>query len=259
MRIGICLGLEGLEKISGAGFDYLETAINVLAGMDREKFAEAKRLLRDSPIKVEAGNCFFPWDLKIVGSEAEPAKIQDYIKKTMERLGELSARIAVIGSGGPRRIPDGWDLSKGRAQFTEALRWIGDEAALYGITAALEPLQQAETNLINTIREGAALVEKVNHPQVKLLADFFHMRKEDEPMENIKDGGKLLVHCHISNSHGRTPPRDMGEDEYLSFFKELKSVGYHGRVSVEAPFQNLEEDGPLACTVLQKLAATVGL
>lgn len=86
------------------------------------------------------------------------------------------------------------------------------------------------------------------------MADFYHMRKESESMDDIIEAGEALVHTHIANSNGRVFPRESGEDDYESFFGALKKIGYKGRVSVEANTKDLGRDAPAALSLLRKLA-----
>ena len=74
-------------------------------------------------------------------------------------------------------------------------------AGRYGIIIAVEPLNRAETNIINSVEEGLKFVRDVDHANIKITADFYHMRRENEPMDVLIQAGKDIAHLHIANSN----------------------------------------------------------
>ena len=74
-----------------------------------------------------------------------------------------------------RRIPDGISFEDGWKDFVKTARLVGEIAALYDIYIAMEPLK-SETNILNSVSQGIKFVNDVDHPNVKLLADFYHMQ-----------------------------------------------------------------------------------
>jgi D-psicose/D-tagatose/L-ribulose 3-epimerase len=257
MRFGVATGIENIEILEKAGFDYIEWSVTTAAGMNNEDFKAIAKKVTSSSIKCEAMNCFFPWDIKIVGPEVSKNYIQEYIKIAFDRLSQLGSKVVVVGSGGARKVPEGWDLHVGCDQFSDVLINIGQEAIQYGITVVLEPLNKGETNLINDVNAGFELVNKINHPNIKLLADFFHMRTENEDMVNIEKASTHLRHLHIANSNGRVFPKHKDEDDYINLFIILKEIGYKGRMSIEASTINLKEDAPKALELLKALCLNV--
>jgi len=126
-------------------------------------------------------------------------------------------------------------------------------AAKYGLTIAMEPLNTGETNILNTVTEGFQFVQAVEHPNVKLLADFFHMRKENEELSILSEVSSELVHLHIANGHDRTYPLDSTEDLYEDFFNILRESGYKGRCSIEGRTDNIDRDAPIALALLRNM------
>ena len=254
MRIGICTGMENILFIKELGFEYAELPLNSIAALSESEFAQLERKVEDSGVAVEAFNCFFPGSMKLTGPQADRTIIREYAGKALRRAAALGGKIAVVGSGGARRVPDGWDLETGWRQFAHVLEIIGEEASILEITAVVEPLHRGETNLINCVADGIRLVRQVSHPHVKLLADFYHMRLEAEPFTSIREAGELLKHVHLANSTGRVYPADRKEDLYERFFETLKEIGYNGRISIEAVSTDISQDGPCALRLLKELA-----
>lgn len=253
MRYGICTDPENLTRVAKAGFDYVECALSSLANLPEEDHLRLRRQAEASPVKIEATNIFFPGHLRIVGPEADWAAIKAYVCHAMGRAADLGVKTVVVGSGGARRIPDGMDEAAARRQLIDTLRLIGDEGVASGITVALEPLNNKETNLILSVSEGAALVKEAGHPQVRLLADFYHMRMEREPMSALLEAGGLLAHVHLANSHGRVYPLHASEEPYDVFFAMLRRIGYQGRISIEAGTTQMETDAVRALAMMKKL------
>jgi len=255
MRFGICTTPDNIDVLAPAGFDYAELSLNTIAALDPDAYESLRRQVGTSPIKVESFNGFFPWSMRVVGPNANPEAIRSYAESAMERAAGLGGKVVVVGNGGSRRIPEGYEKSSIIAQFAGVLRVIGDEAAKYGIIAALEPLNVRETDFINSIPEGVELVRAADHPHVRLLADFYHIRMDDEPMENLAQAKGMLAHVHIANAHGRIFPADAGEDLYEEFFCMLHLIGYDERVSLEAASKDLALEAPLALAVLKEVAS----
>ena len=78
------------------------------------------------------------------------------------------------------------------------------------------------------------MVRRVNHPYVRMIIDYFHLREENEDPRIVETAKNEIVHLHFANPAGRIWPRDPGEDrDYALFFRYLKNVGYAGRISIE--------------------------
>jgi len=226
--------IKDVRDFEKMGFDYLEWRITEIESLSKEEFKEVKGMVGGLLIKPEVCNYFFPSSIKITGPEADDKKITEYIERALERTASIGTEVVVVGSGGSRNIPDGWNRDTGIEQFCAAMRIIGNEASKYGITAVIEPLNRKESNIVNSVMEGFKLVQYIDHPNVKLLADFYHMRRESEKMDNINKTGIAVRHVHIANSIDRSYPKNKSEDEYEAFFTALKSISYTGRMSVEA-------------------------
>ena len=69
--------------------------------------------------------------------------------------------------------------------------------------------------------EGASIVERVNHKNIRLLCDLFHMTADGEPPQAIVDAGKHIRHCHIAEAAERTAPGTDGDD-FRPYLRALK-------------------------------------
>ena len=137
-------------------------------------------------------------------------------------------------------------------QLVKVYRITGDIAAQYGVKVVIEPLSRKETNMICTMAEGAILEADVNHPNVGLLSDFFHVCANHDSigdMEMIRKFG----HIHIASGNGRRYPVSEEGERYGEFMRTLKAIGYDGRISIEGKTEDMEGDGVKALALLKEL------
>lgn len=233
MKIGACTVIDDILVFKGVA-DYVELRLTQIADLTDQQFENLKKLLADNNIEVGATNVFLPANIKICGPEMNVDTIREYADGALKRAVELGVNICVLGSGGARRIPDDVSFEEGMKQLYEALQIIGDCAAKYGVTIVLEPLNALETNTINTVSEGAQIVRKLNHPNIKLLADIYHMDMENESLDVIVENRDIILHTHIANYHdNRACPAEGDGYDYEAVKKAFADAGYDAGMSVE--------------------------
>ncbi len=269
MKIGISYPLKEIETIAALGFDYMESQLFAVMELSGEAYREAVAAVRDAviPCPIFNMNMYFrpgpfqpgPTCMKIVGPEVDREKLRDYSQRAADRAAGLGAELVVIGNGKSRDVPEGWSRAQAEEDFMKSLTVMGDAMGQRGITLIIEPVRFEETNHINRVDEGAALVRKLGHPHVRLLADFWHMRMVDEPVSDVEQVGDVLVHAHIARKDGRAFPTAREEDQYDSFFAALAKISYTGRLSIEADTKDLSGDAPKSLALLRALAADYGL
>src|SRR6185503_5965831 len=87
---------------------------------------------------------------------------------------------------------------------------------------------------------GASIVDAVDHPNITLLADLYHMIGEDEPVANVGAAGTRMTHTHVADL-GRVAPgyAPQGEADFLGCFQNLRRAGYDARCSFEGSFEDI--------------------
>jgi sugar phosphate isomerase/epimerase len=224
--------LDRAEAVAAAGYDYWEPPVaTVSARQGEEAFAPIRERFAALSLVPEAWNCLLPRELKVTGPDADPESLARYLDIAFGRIAQVGGRVVVFGSGGARAVPDGFDRSQADEQVASFLRRAGESAAARDLTLAVEPLNRGECNIINSVAEGLAMVRRVGHERVRLLADCYHMWLEDEPMENLIEADGALVHIHVSDRPRHAPAE--GADELKPFLSALRAAGYDGRISVE--------------------------
>lgn len=232
MRFGICIDPMNAALCAELGYDYVEGKINALAKLSEDEYEALKTTLEDAKIKMETACLLFPKDMVLLGEEAvSDEQLVAYLDKAFSRMRELDSQVAVFGSGKSRFTPPSMSEKDAFSKLVERTKLIGKVAEKHKITLVVEPLCRKETNLINSLSEGAALRDEVGMDSVKLLADAYHMSAEGEHFDEIKQYGPL-AHAHIAVFEKRGYPEEETE-EVLSFIKALKASGYNGRLSIE--------------------------
>ena len=262
LRIGCCgsmispstdpIGVEIVESLAQFGFDYLELSLSGLAALPPPAFSSLQRRIERSGIPCEACNNFFPPRVRLTGSEARLPVALDFARSAMERAASLGVRIIVFGSAGAKNVPRGFPKDVAWKQIVELLQHLGPIAAQHGITIAIEPLNQQESNIINLASEGLDLVRAVNHPNIQLLIDYYHLMMEKENLDIILTAGPAVRHVHFAQVAGRAFPTVEHED-YARFFDCLRQTGYAGRYSIEAYTHDFAADAPRALQLLRNL------
>jgi len=242
MRFGCCAGPEMGKALAQAGYDYIELSVSrhLQPEVADEDWAPLRRAIEAQPLPAEAFNTFLPPDLKVTGPMVEGERLSRYIHVALERAAKLGGQVVVFGSGGARNIPQGFPRESAWQQLLDFMREAGKQAARAGVMICVEPLNRDESNVINDLREGVRLAQQAEHPQVKALADLYHMVREEEPMEHLAEVGDWISHVHVADTD-RHPP-GTGSYPYPAFFSCLHRMGYEGRCSVECRWQDLAEE-----------------
>lgn len=254
--IGYCAGLKGLETAKAAGFDYVELGATEIAALSDADFEAALEQAKKIGIPTPNANLFLPASLRLTGAQpADPEEQLTYVRKTFARLNRLGVKILCFGSGGARRVPEGFSKEEAFAQLVAFGKRIAPEARANGITVVIEPLRRQETNIINTTAEGLALVKAVGDPNFQLLIDFFHLASEKEDPAVILEARQHIRHLHMANPNGRVFPQQWEEYDYAPFFAMLRQIGYTGGISIEASSKDVPGEAPRAIELLRRAFA----
>jgi sugar phosphate isomerase/epimerase len=251
MRIGCCCNIEDAAIAYGTGFDYIECkVVSLLPEENREAVTSILDQHRSSPVPVASFNFFMPGDLKIVGPAVDSARLGRYVESALARVHKIGAKMVVIGSGGARAIPDGFSVQEARRQMVRFLQQVADAAEKNDITVVIEPLNRKESNSILTVAEGVELAREVDRPYIKVLADFYHMDEEQEPLAHLTRYKDWIKHIHVADTARLAP--GTGQYPYAEFADRLRQNGYDGMVSIECRWINFAAEAPLAVEFLRR-------
>jgi sugar phosphate isomerase/epimerase len=225
-----------LPKACGAatalGFDAVEV---FPPSPDAVSPAILRKLLDDNGLELAAVGTGAGWMKQklhlCLPDAATRVKARAYIREIIDFAGPFGAP-AIIGSM-QGRFGDEIDQPMAKMYLSEALEELGEHARQYNVPLIFEPINRYETNLINTIDAGLALVQPLSTKNVLLLADLFHMNIEEvDTAAALRAGGTRIGHVHFVDSNRR--PAGMGHIDYRPIVDALKSIGYDRFASAEA-------------------------
>jgi D-psicose/D-tagatose/L-ribulose 3-epimerase len=233
VELGVCGSPDDFVKAEKWGFDYYEPGAAAIAAMSDAAFASYREKLLSSRLRCRSFNSLIR-TMQVVGASVNLDAVAAYLDSTLDRCHQLGAKVAVWGSASSRNVPDGYSRDEAWMQIKTFLRRAGDIAKEKQIVIGIEPLRKQESNIINTGAEALRLVHEVNHPHVKMIIDYYHLRVENEDPEIVRTAREHIVHMHFANPTGRRWPKLASEDaEYSRFFRIVKEVGYSGGLSIE--------------------------
>ena len=234
----------GFDTAIGHGYDFAEATVGLIMKLSPEELdrAVANHLIFD------VANSFIPPTLPICHTmKSEPQKLEAYVDEAMRRMKLLGCSMVIFGSGAARRLPADMPREEAVALLDDFLRLCDRLAAKHGVTVALEPLNRDETDYMNSVAEGYAIAKRLALPNVKLLADAYHMAKEGESTDILAEVQDILVHVHISEPDRAYPGKSEAGSDYLRAFRDaLAATSYRARVSVECTFADFPADSGAA-------------
>jgi sugar phosphate isomerase/epimerase len=254
MRVGCCIaGEDQLAVLEGSPAEYCELPVARALMEDDGAFERLAARLDGSRVPARAANVFLPGGLMVVGPTVDADRLRRYAATALARMERLGIGVLVVGSGGARTVPDGFDRERALDQFERFLREVAAAAAGHGVVVALEPLRPAETNLLNTVAESAAFLRERHTGPARLLADLYHMREQGEPPDVLADAVDLLAHTHVAGVSRGAPGPDTADLE--PFLRSLHGAGYRGDCSIECRWNDFAAQAPAALEHVGRLIA----
>jgi len=250
--VGYCVALKDIDVAKHAGFDFAEVRTVEIAALSDAEFDALVARVQAIGLPTPSAYQFLPDRINLTGPQpATPENETAYVSRAFARLARLGVHVVGFGSGGARRVPDGFSKSAAFDQLVAFGRRIAPIARANGLVVAIEPQRPEESNIINSAAEGLTLVDAVDDPAFQLLVDFFHMASVKEDPSVILRAGSHVRHLHMANPNGRVFPLSASEYDYAGFFSNLRAIGYSGLISVEASSANVAADAPRTIAMLR--------
>lgn len=190
--------------------------------------------LRDSGLEVSAYQALRDYE----GMPAEHrSRVLGFAEQMMDQMAWIGADLLVLCSNThPDASPD-------RARCLDDLAQLAELARSRGMRVAYEPIGWGQW--FSDYRDAWSLVREVNHPNLGVLLDSFHIASKDLPLDGIDaiDPAKIFLvelsdlprtqlplfevarHYRLFPGEGIAPIRE--------FITRLERIGYMGRYSVE--------------------------
>jgi sugar phosphate isomerase/epimerase len=244
-------------KAAKLGFDAVEIFAPSTDAVDPKTLGP---LLKGHGLKLAALGTGAGWvihKLHLTSSdEYTRLKALEFIKSIIDCAGELGAP-AIVGSMQGKAapaLPDGLPHDMAIRYLSDSLATLGAHAARHQQVVLYEPLNRYETNLVNTIEAGNALVESLGPEgwHVKLLADLFHMNIEEQDVAGaIRRAGSRIGHVHLADSNRRAAGQ--GHTDFAPIVAALREEKFNGYASAEVlAWPNPDEAAALAMAGFRK-------
>jgi sugar phosphate isomerase/epimerase len=220
---------EAIDRVAAAGYPAIEIAavpdLDVIAARER---LDARGLTVSSMCWIGLG-----YPERDCAHESEHIRRQagDYLRTCLDQAHALGAKTLVLVPTF-RTEPD----RTGReAELDRAARTIGSAAdGLAGdsLVIALEALNRYETHLLRTLDDAERLRRMIDSPNVRLMADVFHMNiEEDSIAASLRAHAEHIAHVHLADSQRREP--GSGHLDFASVFEALADNAYTGALAME--------------------------
>ncbi len=168
----------------------------------------------------------------------------DLLRRLIDFAAACGARVLVHGSPRQRSPEPGQSVADATARLEAALAELAPHAAAAGVVYCIEPLGPFETNVINTVAEAAALVDRIASPAIRTMLDVSAAsHSETDPVHEVLRtylASGHIGHVQVNDKNRRGPGQ--GDTDQRPVLQVLKDMRYTGWVAVE-PFEYLP-DGP---------------
>lgn len=252
---------EKINAAAEAGFDGIELWINELEKYDSEG-GDLKTLgteIRDRGLFVH--NIIGLWDCMPMDEDAW----QKSLAPTRERMRMSAAVGAKHAAAIPTPDRADFDLKRGAERYRELLH-IGREE--FGLIPAFEFVGFFKG--VHRLGQAAAIALDADDPDACLVMDTFHLFRGDSGFQGIQHlNGKFIANFHW-NDVPENPPREAQRDKHriypgdgvlplVQVLKDLKSIDYHGPLSLEIFHREYWKQDPLrvAKTGLEKMCSLI--
>jgi D-psicose/D-tagatose/L-ribulose 3-epimerase len=227
--LGAASTSEAIDRVAAAGYPAIEIAavpeLDVRGARER---LDARGLTVSSMCWIGLG---YPERDCAHEDERIRRKAAEYLRSCLEQARALGAgTLVLVPTFRTRPSPDGREAELGRAAQTisSALEDVAGE----GVVIALEALNRYETHLLRTLADADELRRLIDSPNVRLMADVFHMNiEEDSIAASLRAHAEHIVHVHLADSQRREP--GSGHLDFPAVFEALAASAYTGPLAME--------------------------
>ncbi len=166
--------------------------------------------------------------------QALRARSWEHIRRLIDLCADLGDNgVMVFGSPKQRSTVDGTTPREAVAIFTEELSRVAPQAEDRGVRILVEALPVAQSDVITTLAEAVAIVEKIGSPAIRTMFDTHNAVDETIPHSDlIRNFFRYIAHVHVNEMDGREP--GTGDYDFGSLLQTLADLNYAGWVSLEA-------------------------
>lgn len=161
-------------------------------------------------------------------------RARNHLEEMVALCDALGGGVLPFGAGDQRTYPE--EIGNDAAR-EYALEVFGHDSLLerletHGVSIGIEPLSKSATNFLNTTPETVEFVEAIDHPNVGVTIDGYHLVNESDPIPDlIRECQNHLVEFHADDPRGLGP--GSGDLDFKPILATLEEVGFDGYHTVE--------------------------
>jgi sugar phosphate isomerase/epimerase len=154
-----------------------------------------------------------------------------HLKNVIDFACSVGVTNLVFGCPKNRRITDNAMLND--ETFVVFFKKLGDYIGERELIISIENnSKKYDCNYLNTIDDVGKIVNKINHPKIKMMVDVGNCVMDDDNIENLLNYKDIINHIHISSPF-MNPLINYNIELYSDFIKLLKKINYNKIVSLE--------------------------
>jgi len=249
IKIGVCIEtvftelpyIERIKRVAKIGFPGIEfwfhnrrfDGVNLLEEM-KDIDAIAK-VVKDLNLEVT--------DFVVNSSEGEnggllvkPEDREKYLARLRELIPlahRLNCKKLITCTGNK---VEGRSYEEQRKSVIDTLEQASKIVEKQNIILVLEPLNTLIDHpgyFLDSVKEGAKIIREINHPNIRLLYDIYHMQiMEGNIISTIEKNIDLIGHFHAAGVPGRHELH-LGELNYSNIIKRIDKLGYEDYMGLE--------------------------
>ncbi len=159
------------------------------------------------------------------------AEFRDGIKLALEYAAVLDCPLVHVMAG----IPAGVAPVTAAAIYAANLAWAGEQALAAGKRIVLEPITHRDMPgfHLNTVEQGAAVVEAIGRDRLGLQFDIYHCQiTQGDVTKRMEALMPVIAHMQIADVPARNEP-GTGEIGWEFVLRRIDELGYQGWVGCE--------------------------
>ncbi len=182
---------------------------------------------------VRVNDCTFNDGWGNTRLHAETDAVVANFRATIPMLQKLSCSMAICLTGEAQADRSGEEQKARVIDNLKALAPLAAEAGIIIVLEALNSLVDHPGYFLDSAQMGFEILRAVDHPNVKLLYDVYHMQiMEGNIVSTVKDNIDLIGHFHAAGVPGRHELYT-GELDYRHIIDAVASTGYTGAFGLE--------------------------
>jgi len=228
------------RSVRAIGYTGIEIAPFTLAEEPANLTAAARREIRDT-IESEGLTCVglhwlmvSPMGLHVTTPDTSlRERSWQHIRHLIDLCADLSDEGIMVFGSPKQRSTQGIGVGEATRHFVDGLAEVAPQAEARGVTILVEALPVAQSDVVNTLAEAAAIVKEIGSPAIRTMFDTHNAVNETEPHATLVDRYfDLIRHVHINELDGRHP--GTGRYDFGSVLDVLRRRNYGHWVSLEA-------------------------